>query len=64
MSNESLAGPVILMGLCFLIYGVAVDAYKAYEPAVTEVCTVGFVYMGRDDNGRPTWNYPEVCYED
>lgn len=36
-------------------------------PEPTENCQTvqGYEYQGRDDEGRPTWEYPEMerCYE-
>lgn len=47
---------LILMGLCFLVQPLlselAVDVHPEQSAELQK-----YTYTGRDDNGRPTWDY-------
>ena len=58
--SEQSGGFLLLIPLCFLVYGVGLEVP---DPEPVEVCTVGFEYTGRDSEGRPTFDYREVCDE-
>lgn len=57
-------GKLWQLGLGFLIQPLlAEQVEELVTPAPSEICVMTFEYEGRDEEGIPTWNYGEVCYE-
>lgn len=65
--SEQSAGIVVLLALAFFVSATC-GRYliEAVQPQSEHCVTVmGYTYQGRDENGRPQFDYPKrtVCYE-
>jgi len=61
--SEQSGGFVVLLALAFFVGAAVPLTLPAPKPQCVTV--IDYEYVGRDDNGRPEWRYPEieVCYE-
>jgi len=53
----------VLLALAFFVGAAVPLTLQAPKPQCVTV--IDYEYVGRDENGRPEWEYPEieVCYE-
>jgi len=61
--SEQSVGFVVLLALAFFVGAAVPLTLPSPEPQCVTV--IDYEYVGRDENGRPEWRYPErkKCYE-
>lgn len=61
MCSEQSAGILVLIALAIFV-----GSQIELEPIETgqRLCQRWFDYTGRDENGRPSWNYEKECWDE
>ena len=61
--SEQSCGFLALLALAFFVGAVVEIKLPESQPVCISV--IGYEYQGRDENGRPSWEYPKgvKCYE-